>query len=166
MNEPVKATEEINAGRRGFFSRLSSIAMALGLTGSYGTFAALAGRYLFPARPPAKRWMYVARVADVRPGTTLQYQTPRGQTVAVTRLGGGETSEDFIALSNVCPHLGCRVHWQTQSSRFFCPCHNGAFDQEGRATEGPPFDARQNLARFPLMVEKGLLFMEVALETA
>jgi len=150
--------------RRGFLARVSSFAMALGLTSSYGMFAALAGRYLFPARAPLKRWMYVAQVAHLAQGATLNYQTPRGQTVAVTRLGSGASPDDFIALSNVCPHLGCRVHWETQNHRFYCPCHNGAFDQQGRATQGPPFDARQSLARFPLSVENGLLFIEVDVE--
>ena len=69
--------------------------------------------------------------------------------------------EDFIALSSICPHLGCKVHWETQNQRFFCPCHNGAFSAAGVSTAGPPFDVHQNLARFPLKVENGNLFIEV-----
>jgi Rieske Fe-S protein len=53
------------------------------------------------------------------------------------------------------------VHWEAQNDRFFCPCHNGAFDRQGNATAGPPAAAGQALLRFPLRLENGLLFIEV-----
>lgn len=125
-------------------------------------FAALAGRYLYPARPAEKRWMFVAELASVAKGASFTYLAPDGRSVSIARMTEQGTVADFIALSNICPHLGCAVHWEPQNVRFFCPCHNGAFDAEGVATEGPPADARQSLARYPLMVENGLLFIEVA----
>jgi len=72
---------------------------------------------------------------------------------------------DFLALSSTCPHLGCQVYWESNKSRFFCPCHNGAFDSQGNATEGPPAKAKQQLLRFSLMVENGLLFIQVPTES-
>jgi phenylpropionate dioxygenase-like ring-hydroxylating dioxygenase large terminal subunit len=54
------------------------------------------------------------------------------------------------------------VHWEAQNNRFFCPCHNGVFTPEGKATSGPPADAGQSLFRFPLKVENDLLFIEVS----
>jgi Rieske Fe-S protein len=45
---------------------------------------------------------------------------------------------DFIALSNVCTHLGCRVRWVADQEKFFCPCHNGVYDKEGKVVSGPP----------------------------
>ena len=72
---------------------------------------------------------------------------------------------DFIALSSVCPHLGCRVHWQSQESRFFCPCHNGSFDPQGKPTGGPPLAAGQSLPKYPLKVEHGLLFIEMPIHS-
>ena len=74
------------------------------------------------------------------------------------------TAEDFVALSSTCPHLGCQVHWQPGEKRFFCPCHNGTFDPEGRALSGPPFEAGQSLGRYPLKIEDGVLFIEVPME--
>ena len=53
---------------------------------------------------------------------------------------------------------------RTSIERFFCPCHNGAFDPQGRATEGPPAAAEQSLTRFPLKVENGLLYIQVPLD--
>ncbi len=69
----------------------------------------------------------------------------------------------YQLLSNVCPHLGCRVHWEAQKNHFMCPCHNGVFDAVGIATAGPPAEAGQRLARYPLKVESGMLFIEVPL---
>lgn len=146
------------ADRRSF---LSLVAMTLGLAGGYGMFAGLAARFLYPARPPDKRWMYVAGLNDIAHGGSILFAAPSGQTISVTRLESRGAVEDFIALSSICPHLGCKVHWETQNTRFFCPCHNGAFNAEGISTAGPPFDAHQNLARFPLKIENGNLFIEV-----
>ena len=52
------------------------------------------------------------------------------------------------------------VHWESVNDRFFCPCHNGAFDASGAPTEGPPAKAKQYLTRFPLKVEGKLLYVD------
>lgn len=49
-----------------------------------------------------------------------------------------ENGRDFIAMSNICTHLGCRVRWIVEQDEFFCPCHNGIFDNEGAVLDGPP----------------------------
>jgi menaquinol-cytochrome c reductase iron-sulfur subunit len=49
-----------------------------------------------------------------------------------------QNGRDFVALSNVCTHLGCRVRWISDKDIFFCPCHNGVFDIEGKVVDGPP----------------------------
>ena len=140
---------------------LSSIAMFTGMAAAYGLFAAFAARFLFPSRPAPKAWLFVTDLASVPTGAALAYQTPGGQRVSIARLESAGTAADFIALSSTCPHLGCQVHWESVHNRFFCPCHNGAFDPSGTAISGPPKDAAQNLARYPLKVENGLLFIEV-----
>lgn len=143
---------------------LSTLAMYTGLLSAYGFFASLAGRFLFPARPTPKAWQFVSELAHLSVGSSVNYQTPAGQRVAITRTGDRGTVEDFIALSSTCPHLGCHVHWESNNNRFFCPCHNGAFDVSGKATAGPPKEAGQSLARYPLKIENGLLFVEVAVQ--
>lgn len=45
---------------------------------------------------------------------------------------------NFIAMSNICTHLGCRIRWIEERGQFFCPCHNGVFDREGNVVAGPP----------------------------
>lgn len=119
------------------------------------------GRFLFPARPPARGWMFVAEEDRLAPGESLRFQTPAGATVNVTRRGEAQSADAFIALSSVCPHLGCQVHWEPQNDRFFCPCHNGVFSPDGTGIGGPPGDAGQSLSSYPLKVEGGLLYIEV-----
>jgi len=150
--------------RRGFLATTSSLAMTAGLAAGYGTFFALAGRFLYPAGPDVMGWMYVATVDSLANGDALTYFTPSGAKVVVARQGDKGAVEDFIALSSTCPHLGCQVHWEAVNNRFFCPCHNGTFDPQGKATGGPPKDANQSLPHYQLRIENGLLFIEVPLE--
>ncbi len=151
--------------RRSFLQVAASTAMAGGLLVSYGTFASHAGRFLFPAESGAVGWQFVTSVNKLKLGESLSYTAPTGAKVVIARQGNGETADDFIALSSVCPHLGCQVHWQSTQDRFFCPCHNGAFDRHGKATAGPPATAGQELTRFPLRVAQGLLYIETPYES-
>jgi Rieske Fe-S protein len=143
-SDPVRSPQsEPEKDRRGFLSGVSSVAMAGGLIGGYGVFAAMAGRFLYPR-------------------DSMLFRTPEGVPVNVARRGENGTVDDFIALSSTCPHLGCIVKWEPHNNRFFCPCHNGVFDPTGKGIEGPPGDAGQSLTPYPLRVEGGLLYMEVA----
>lgn len=152
------------APRRAFLERFSFTAMVTGLVAGYGLFATHAGRFLFPNRNGTKTWHFVATLDQLPLGVALPFTTPHGVKVVVTRQAEGESAKSFSALSSVCPHLGCAVHWEPQNDQFFCPCHNGAFDATGKATKGPPLTARQELTRFPLRVEDGMLFIEISLE--
>ncbi len=135
--------------------------MACGLVGSYGTLAAMAARSLVPTQPRAKIWMFAAELSTFREGRSVDLVDPSGRKIVIVRYAEKGSVEDFAALSSTCPHLGCQVHWDPQQSRFHCPCHNGSFDREGKATGGPPAAAGQSLAHYPLKVENGLLFIEV-----
>lgn len=142
---------------------LAWLGMGGALAAAYGTLAAFMGRFLYPARPPDKGWLYVAQTGDLPVGGALVFETPAGAKVNVTHQGAGAATDDFVALGSTCPHLGCQVHWEPQNNRFFCPCHNGIFEPGGKAIGGPPGEAGQALPKFPLRVEQGLLFMEVPL---
>jgi len=150
--------------RRRFLTVASGSALA-GLLGAYGTFGYMLGEFVYPAAGRAKGWLFVCTVDTLAEGEALDFTSPTGAKVVVARQGAGTGEEDFLALSSVCPHLGCRVHWESQNNRFFCPCHNGAFDREGKPVSGPPQAANQSLVRFPLKVENGLLFLEVPMES-
>jgi Rieske Fe-S protein len=157
-------TDDDGIGRRGFLSRTTSLAMAGGLAAGYGTFGTIAVRYLYPAHPTETGWVFVSDVASMKIGESRVFVTPIGATASIARRADTGTVDDFVALSSTCPHLGCQVHWEPQNHRFFCPCHNGAFDPAGKAIAGPPLDAGQSLPRYPLRIENGLLYIEVPLE--
>ncbi len=162
--DPHPETAAAATLRRTFLARLSSAVMLLGLALGYGTFAAVIGRFLYPRRPSGGNWQYVVDLASVPIGGSLSYRAPAGQQIVISRLGDAGDAADFIALSSVCPHLGCQVHWESHNNRFFCPCHNGAFDSRGSSIAGPPYDAGQSLSQYPLKVENGLLFIDAPTE--
>jgi menaquinol-cytochrome c reductase iron-sulfur subunit len=51
-----------------------------------------------------------------------------------------------------CAHLGCPVRWFPQSSLFMCPCHGGAYYNDGRVAAGPP---PRPLTRYQVRVRDG-----------
>jgi menaquinol-cytochrome c reductase iron-sulfur subunit len=67
-----------------------------------------------------------------------------------------ENGRDFVAMSNVCTHLGCRVRWNSEEERFFCPCHNAIFDKNGNVVDGPP---PRPLDRYEINVEGDQLYV-------
>ena len=139
--------------------------MAGGLVAGYGGFGAIAGRYLFPARPRRMGWMFVARAADIRSGGSIVFRAPTGERIVIARQGEKPEVQSFLALSSTCPHLGCQVRWEAHNARFFCPCHNGTFDPSGKATGGPPGEAGLSLPRYELQLDAaGLLSILVPLE--
>jgi Rieske Fe-S protein len=138
--------------------------MAAGLAGGYGLFAWVSARFMLPARRGQMEEQFVGRARDLAVGASTLYQTPDGHTVNITRRGAEGTVADFIALSSTCPHLGCQVRWEGQNNRYFCPCHSGTFDPEGKATGGPPGDAGLSLPRYLLTLRNGLLYVSVPVE--
>ena len=164
-DSPVQNESPPGPDRRRFISG-SSLAMVAGLAGSYGTLGAMAGRYLYlyPAGSYAKAWLFVSDLEGMPKGEAINFVTPTGARVVIARKDENGTADDFVALASICPHLGCQVHWEPQNNRFFCPCHNGVFDPDGAPVSGPPASAGQSLARYPLDVRNGLLFIEVPVE--
>ena len=62
-----------------------------------------------------------------------------GTTAAVSRDEHGKLQ----AVSAVCSHLGCDVHWNNAEKTWDCPCHGSRFSRDGRVLSGP---ATTNLA--------------------
>jgi menaquinol-cytochrome c reductase iron-sulfur subunit len=67
-----------------------------------------------------------------------------------------KANEKPVALSPVCTHLGCGVSWDEKQKKFFCPCHGGVYDAEGKVIAGPP---PHPLDRLEVKVEDGKLFV-------
>ena len=154
------APDDSTSTRRTFLARLAGFSLAGSLAAAYGVFAAFLARFLYPARDSRRSWLFVCSESDLDAGDSLAFVLPSGADVSVARQSDRGDVSDFVALSSTCPHLGCRVHWEAQNDRFFCPCHNGVFSPDGVGLSGPPGDAGQSLARYPLRLEGGLLYIE------
>ena len=64
------------------------------------------------------------------------------------------TADKVIALSAVCPHLGCAVGWDMAQKNFLCPCHDSRFEADGPKMGGP---AERGLDPLPVDVKDGRL---------
>jgi menaquinol-cytochrome c reductase iron-sulfur subunit len=56
-----------------------------------------------------------------------------------------------------CAHLGCPVRWFPQSNLFMCPCHGGAYYQDGSRASGPP---ERGLFEYGYRIENGKLLIK------
>ena len=140
--------------RRGFFGW---VAMGAGLLASAGLGLSMVARFLLPrAAGERTRRMYVGQLAELPTGSSRPFRSPSGETFLLTNTGA-----EIVAFSSTCPHLGCKVHWQTAESRFFCPCHGGAFAADGTPTEGPPKDEGTPLESLELAVDGGAIYAMV-----
>jgi glycine/D-amino acid oxidase-like deaminating enzyme/nitrite reductase/ring-hydroxylating ferredoxin subunit len=80
----------------------------------------------------------VAAIAAIPPGEG-RVVSLGGEKLAVYRNANGQVG----ALSPVCTHLGCLVHWNTTEKSWDCPCHGSRFDPHGRVLNGPAVAALQ-----------------------
>src|SRR5262249_12458580 len=121
------------------------------------------------ARPrQAQRWVSLGPVDQfpVRETRLSVYQNPS------TRPWDGETAhvpcwvrriddQSFQVFAVNCTHLGCPVRWFPQSRLFMCPCHGGAFYEDGSRASGPPprglFEYRHKVEAGNLMILGGYL---------
>ncbi len=101
-------------------------------------------------------------------------QFPAGQTRLATyknpivNAWDGETADIACWVRNIddhkfqvfainCAHLGCPVRWFPQSNLFMCPCHGGAYYQDGSRASGPP---ERGLFQYHHKIEDGKLFIK------
>lgn len=136
--------DEKQVSRRSFLSTATWVVGAL-IGAVYAIPAIL---YLIaPAlqREEEGQWLALGSTSKVELGKpTLLKATVERQTGWITNQEElsvyvlTENGRDYVALSNICSHLGCRVRWIEDQEEFFCPCHNGVFAKDGTVLEGPP----------------------------
>lgn len=89
--------------------------------------------------------------ATIDLGTPSNYGPATATYVSAGRLFVANTGTRLFALSQKCPHLGCRVPFCESSGRFECPCHGSIYDIGGEWIEGP---APRGMDRFPLTLDR------------
>ncbi len=72
----------------------------------------------------------------------------------VRRIAGNQ----FQVFAINCAHLGCPVRWFSQSKLFMCPCHGGAYYQDGSRASGPP---ERGLFEYEYKIEANNLIVKV-----
>jgi cytochrome b6-f complex iron-sulfur subunit len=128
----------VNESRRQFLLNGWKIGGAL-LIGAAGYTAYEALRPLATGAGGTK--IQVGSPKNFDPGTSTYL--PEGRLYVVNAKG------DLFALSQKCPHLGCRVPFCDSSGRFECPCHGSKFDLAGEYITGP---APRGMDRYKIAV--------------
>ena len=123
------------------------------------------GYIVSPARleNQSQEWIRVGSTSKVEIGTPtlfkIKIERKTGWIVNEEELSLyvlTEDGRDYIVMSNICTHLGCRIRWIAEKGQFFCPCHNGIFDKNGDVVSGPP---PKPLNRFEVKVENDEIFV-------
>ena len=158
----MSTSEDSNVSRRDFMKTvIASIGGLIGATIGLPAIAYVVG----PAfKQDTDEWIRLGSVGKVELNTPTLFKTTIEKQIGWTNAEEEFSAyvlttngQEFIAMSNVCTHLGCRVRWIPVQDGFFCPCHNGVFSKDGNVISGPP---PRPLDRFEVKVEDGVLFVK------
>ncbi len=95
----------------------------------------------------------------IKLGDPKNFKAGTATEVRAGRLWVANTGKVLLAISQKCPHLGCRVPFCDSSGHFECPCHGSVFDIAGEWIEGP---APRGMDRYPLSIESGALVVDTS----
>jgi cytochrome b6-f complex iron-sulfur subunit len=115
-----------------------------GIGAAAGLAAGLIGVSIAPKSPPQAPtlggsgdlvagegfWEEVALLADLPDGAAARFSTAAFEGFVVN--DGGEVR----ALSSVCTHMGCTLHYRPEWQDLRCPCHGASFDLAGQLANG------------------------------
>jgi cytochrome b6-f complex iron-sulfur subunit len=104
-----------------------------GLLGAIGLGHVLYGLARYSAPGAGGQATVSIPLNEIPEGGTVSFEY--GGTPGILFRGEDGT---FKALSLMCTHLACTVSWNPEKREFYCPCHEGFFDAEGKVLSGPP----------------------------
>ncbi len=109
-------------------------------------------------------WLSLGELEEFPAGQTrlATYRNPvvnswDGETGDIACWVRNVDGQSFQVFAINCAHLGCPVRWFAQSSLFLCPCHGGAYYQDGSRASGPP---ERGLFQYLYKIEDGKLFIK------
>ena len=153
--DPKKATRREFMLKLGFgLNAIAGAAVGIPLLG-----------YVFSSifKPQQLDWVSLGPVDKFPEGKTrlANYKNP------VHRSWDGDTAEipcwvrrikanEFQIFAINCAHLGCPVRWFEESKLFMCPCHGGAYYEDGERAAGPP---PRGLFTYEFKVQDGQLMI-------
>jgi Rieske Fe-S protein len=156
---------ENNISRRGLFMKLGILFNGLVATALAVPILRFLASSITRGRAGAYlSWVPLGRVSEFPEGETRlatfrnPYVTPTdGKTVDTVCWVRHVAGEQFQVFAINCAHLGCPVRWFPQSGLFMCPCHGGAYYQDGSRASGPP---ERGLFEYPHKVDNGLITIQ------
>jgi Rieske Fe-S protein len=109
-------------------------------------------------------WLPLGDLAKFPAGQTrlATYRNPvvnswDGQTGDIACWVRNVDDKKFQVFAINCAHLGCPVRWFAQSNLFLCPCHGGAYYQDGSRASGPP---ERGLFQYQYKIEAGKILIQ------
>src|SRR6202049_704360 len=151
--------------RRGFFMKIGIL---------FNGFAAIVlalplARFLFSSITRCRgtgyvSWVPLGDVSNFPEGETRMatFRNPLvmptdGKTVDTACWVRRIAADQFQVFAINCAHLGCPVRWFPQSGLFMCPCHGGAYYQDGSRASGPP---ERGLFEYDYRIDGGKLLIK------
>jgi len=115
-------------------------------------------------RRPAQTWILLGPIERFPAGETrlATYKNPfhvtwDGLTATLACWVRRIEGEQFQVFAINCTHLGCPVRWFASSRLFMCPCHGGAYYEDGSRASGPP---PRGLFEYDYEVRDGQLWVQ------
>jgi nitrite reductase/ring-hydroxylating ferredoxin subunit len=107
---------------------------AAGLASGLGVAWGIRTRQAVPIVPipateaalPAGKWFAAGLLADIGPKEVVSFDAGAVPTFLI------RDGNSVKALSRVCTHMACLLHYQSEDTEFECPCHGATFDLNGR----------------------------------
>jgi cytochrome b6-f complex iron-sulfur subunit len=93
----------------------------------------------------------------LRVGAAGDFQAGTATYVREGRFWVANADGHLFALSQKCPHLGCRVPFCESSGQFECPCHGSVFDIGGEWIAGP---SPRGMDHHPISVDGETLIVD------
>jgi Rieske Fe-S protein len=166
IDAPLPDAKASLHSRRAFLFKLSVM-----LNAAVGAVLAvpLVGYLLGPALKKGSNtgsWIVLGGINDFPVGETrlADFRSPvasfdDGDTAKVACWVRRISERQFQVFAVNCAHLGCPVRWFAQSKLFLCPCHGGAYYEDGSRASGPPerglFEYRYRLDGDSLVIHAG-----------
>src|SRR5258705_7474460 len=115
-------------------------------------------------KPGYEKWLSLGPIDQFPSGQTrlAVYRNPvvnpwDGETANVPCWVRHVDAGNFQVFAINCAHLGCPVRWFPQSGLFMCPCHGGAYYEDGSRASGPP---ERGLFKYAFKIEQGKLLIK------
>ena len=142
MTEEFSSKEEV--GRRRFLAGIIGV-IAGGVAALVGLPAI--GYVVSPGlkKQGGEEWITLGPLSSLTPGIPAGF--PYSRTIAdgwvqATQSGTAYAltmdGQSVTVLSDICPHLSCRVSFRPATQVFVCPCHDAVFSATGAVVSGPP----------------------------